>query len=166
MHGDVPLEPTAGGLLADLIVDRTLSCILDLSQFESDADKARFALAFADRFFFRKKAMPSAVHLFLEKLKSSVPQNPQKGEERMLHAFTRLQKLGTQLRHRLVVHLTATARGEQKGAQHGADALCVSHDGDARTKGYERLDSGQGARPGHRGRLAENTNWPLPRVES
>jgi uncharacterized protein len=94
LHGDLPLEPTAGALMANLIVDRGISVILDVSQFESDAQKARFAQEFADRFFFRKKAAPSAVHLFLEECQEFVPQNPQKGEERMLHAFTRLQKLG------------------------------------------------------------------------
>lgn len=94
LHGDVPLEPTAGALIANLVVDKTLSAVLDVSQFESDTDKARFARDFADRFFFRKKAAPSAVHVFLEEVQEFVPQNPQKGEERMLHAFVRLQKLG------------------------------------------------------------------------
>jgi len=68
--------------------------ILDVSQFESDADKARFAHAFADRFFFRKKAAPSAVHVFIEEAQEFVPQNPQREEARMLHAFTRMEKLG------------------------------------------------------------------------
>lgn len=94
LHGDVPLESTGGELLANLVVDKTLSCILDVSQFESDADKARFAKAFADRFFFRKKSQPSAVHLFIEECQEFVPQNPQRGEEQMLHAFIRMQKLG------------------------------------------------------------------------
>lgn len=94
LHGDIPLEPTAGALIADLVVDRGISVVLDVSQFEHDSEKARFAAAFADRFFFRKKAAPSAVHVFLEECQEFVPQNPQKGEERMLHAFTRLEKLG------------------------------------------------------------------------
>lgn len=94
LHGDVPLEASGGELMANLVVDKGLSCVLDVSQFESDADKARFASAFADRFFFRKKAAPSAVHLFLEECQEFVPQNPQRGEERMLHAFIRMQKLG------------------------------------------------------------------------
>jgi DNA helicase HerA-like ATPase len=34
------------------------------------------------------------VHLFLEECQEFVPQNPQRGEERMLHAFIRMQKLG------------------------------------------------------------------------
>lgn len=94
LHGDVPLEATGGALLANLVVDKTLSAIIDVSQFENDTDKARFARDFADRFFFRKKAAPSAVHLFLEECQEFVPQNPQKGEEHMLHAYIRMQKLG------------------------------------------------------------------------
>jgi hypothetical protein len=67
---------------------------LDVSQFESDADKARFARAFSDRFFFRKKAAPSAVHVFIEECQEFAPQNPQREEAAMLHAFTRLVKIG------------------------------------------------------------------------
>jgi hypothetical protein len=94
LHGDVPLEPTGGQLMADLIVDRGLSVVLDISQFEHDSDKARFGMDWAGRFYFRKKAAPSAVHVFIEECQELVPQNPQKGEERMLHAFQRMEKLG------------------------------------------------------------------------
>lgn len=94
LRGDIPLEATGGALVADLVIDRGVSIVLDVSQFESDADKARFATAFADRFFFRKKASPSAVHLFVEECQEFVPQNPQREEARMLHAFTRLVKIG------------------------------------------------------------------------
>lgn len=94
LHGDVPLESTGGELLANLAVDKNLSCIIDVSQFESDAEKARFANDFANKLFFRKKSSPSAMHLFLEECQEFVPQNPMKGEERMLHAYIRMQKLG------------------------------------------------------------------------
>src|SRR5436309_598759 len=47
LHGDIPLEAGAGALIANLVVDRGVSMVLDVSQFESDADKARFAQAFA-----------------------------------------------------------------------------------------------------------------------
>lgn len=94
LHGDVPLEPLAGQLMADLVVDEGISAILDVSQFESNADKAKFGEAFASRFFFRKKSRPSAVHLVVEEAQEFIPQNPAKGEERMLGAFERLIKLG------------------------------------------------------------------------
>lgn len=94
LHGDVPLEPAAGALMADLIVDRGISAICDLSQFEHDTDKARFGRDFAARFFFRKKSAPSAVHMFLEECQEFLPEKQQRGEEHMLHAFTRMWKLG------------------------------------------------------------------------
>lgn len=94
LHGDIPLEPTAGALIADLVVDRGISVVLDVSRFEADTDKARFAAAFAARFYHRKKASPSAVHVFLEECQEFIPQNPARGEEHMLAAFNRMMKLG------------------------------------------------------------------------
>ncbi len=70
LHGDVPLEPSAGALIADLIVDRGISAICDVSQFEHDTEKARFGRDFAARFFYRKKSAPSAVHVFMEECRS------------------------------------------------------------------------------------------------
>lgn len=98
LHGDVPLEPGGGELIANLIVDRGISAVLDVSQFLS-GDQARFAYDFATRFFFRKKSAPSAVHLFVEECQEFVPQNISGGsrggfETRMLNAFERLIKLG------------------------------------------------------------------------
>lgn len=94
LHGDIPLEATAGKLIADVIVDRGISAVVDVSQFESDIQKARFMTDFGNRFYFRKKAAPSAVHLFIEEAQEFVPQNPQRDEATMLHAWTRMQKLG------------------------------------------------------------------------
>lgn len=94
LHGDVPLEATAGALVADMIVDRDLSAVVDVSQFESDADKARFVSAFADRLYQRRKRAPAAMHVFLEEAQEFVPQNPQPGEQMMLHRLHRMQKLG------------------------------------------------------------------------
>lgn len=94
LHGDIPLESTAGKLIADVVIDRGISTVIDVSQFESDAAKARFARDFADRFYFRKKSAPSAVHLILEEAQEFIPQNPQADEAQMLHAFTRIAKLG------------------------------------------------------------------------
>lgn len=93
LYGDIPLESTGGTLVADVIVDRRTSMVLDVSQM-LDAERTRFATAFAERFFFRKKSSPSAVHLVLEECQDFVPENQQRGEERMLHEFQRLAKQG------------------------------------------------------------------------
>jgi uncharacterized protein len=94
LHGDIPLEVGGGALIADLIVDRRISAVVDVSQFESDADKARFARDFGDRFYFRQKASPSPVHLFLEEAQEFIPEEPLKEETRMVHTFVRIWKLG------------------------------------------------------------------------
>ena len=95
LNGDIPLEHTAGKLMADVVADRGISVVLDVSQFESDRQKNRFATDFGERFFFRKKAAPSAVHVFLEEAQEFVPQNLQgEGDEMVLHVFTRMWKLG------------------------------------------------------------------------
>src|SRR5262245_4349807 len=49
-HGDVPLEKTAGAMLADLVVGDRLSCVLDVSDF-SEGDKIRFLIDFAERLY-------------------------------------------------------------------------------------------------------------------
>jgi hypothetical protein len=93
LFGDIPLESTAGALVADLVVNHATSMVIDVSQM-LDAERTRFAQAFAARFYQRKKSEPGAVHLVLEECQEFVPQNQQHGEERMLHEFQRLAKLG------------------------------------------------------------------------
>lgn len=93
LQGDYPLEPTGGALVADLIVDRNISTVLDVSQF-TRGEQVRFCLAFAQQFFQRKKAAPSAVHLFLEECQEVLPQNAGPNEAEMLGAFERVWKLG------------------------------------------------------------------------
>lgn len=93
IHGDIDLPDTAGALVADLICDKRLSAVLDVSQF-LDAQRTRFVEAFGRQLFQRKKMAPSAMHLVLEEAQEIVPQNPQPGEQMMLHEYQRIAKLG------------------------------------------------------------------------
>lgn len=94
LHGDISLDSNSGSLIADLVADRNISVIIDVSQFEFDTQKAKFVNDFASRFFYRKKALPSPVHLFLEECDEFIPQEKQKGEEKMIHAIKRIAKQG------------------------------------------------------------------------
>jgi hypothetical protein len=94
LHGDIPLESTGGELIADVIVDRGISAVLDVSQFDYDAERARFMEHFARRLFNRKKAAPSAIHIFLEEAQEWLPMQPNKGEEKMLREILRWGKIG------------------------------------------------------------------------
>src|SRR5207253_5831651 len=70
-HGDVPLDRSGGNLIADLVAERRLSCVLDLSEFGSEGDKKTFLLDFARRLY-RKNEQP--LHLFLEEADDFIPQ--------------------------------------------------------------------------------------------
>lgn len=50
LNGDFPLESTGGKLMADLVVDRAISVVIDVSQF-TKGEQNRFALDFATHFY-------------------------------------------------------------------------------------------------------------------
>ena len=93
-HADVPLEETAGDVIADLVVDHPGYYVIDFSQIESDAAVQRFATAFAKRFYFRKEQKRFPIHLFIDEADVFIPQNPFKDEKHMLHAFDVIVRRG------------------------------------------------------------------------
>jgi hypothetical protein len=90
-HGDIPLERGAGELIADLVVEKRLTCVLDLSRFESEADKKAFLLAFARRLY-QKNENP--LHLFLEEADDYIPQSPMGDEKVLLRAWENIVRRG------------------------------------------------------------------------
>lgn len=94
LYGDIPINPQSGKLVAEVVVNKRVSVVIDVSQFEYDAERSRFVAAFFSRFFFLKKSHPSPVHVMLEEGQEFVPQNPGRGEEDMLHQVVRTWKIG------------------------------------------------------------------------
>lgn len=90
-HGDVPLEPTAGALLADLVLERGLTCVLDVSEF-TKADVRRFLLAFAERLY--RQAVDEPLHLFLEEAHEYLPQMVRGDDANLVSAWQRIVKQG------------------------------------------------------------------------
>jgi hypothetical protein len=90
-HGDIPLERGAGQLIADLIVDHRLSCVLDLSEFESEKMKKDFLLDFARRLYQRNE---EPLHLFLEEADDYIPQKPMRDELPLLRAWENIVRRG------------------------------------------------------------------------
>lgn len=90
LHGDVPLEPTAGRLVADLIAERRLTCVLDVSEM-SKADQRRFLTDWAERLY-RKNREP--LHIFAEEADEYIPQRVTAGDARMFGAWETLIKRG------------------------------------------------------------------------
>jgi rubrerythrin len=90
-HGDVPLERAGGELVADLVTGKRLTCILDLSRFESESDKKAFLLAFARRLYLKNE---DPLHLFLEEADDYIPQKPMRDEAQLLRAFENIVRRG------------------------------------------------------------------------
>lgn len=93
-HADVPLEETAGKVIADLVVDHPGYYIIDFSQIESDAAIHRFSTDFAKRFYFRKEQKRFAMQLIIDEADIFIPQNPFADEKRMLGAFDVIVRRG------------------------------------------------------------------------
>lgn len=92
-HGDVPLEPAAGELVADLVVDEGLSVVLDLKEL-SKTQTRTFVTAFAERLYRRKRPDGEPVHLLLDEADTFVPQRYGAGDARMFGAFDDLVRKG------------------------------------------------------------------------
>lgn len=76
--GDIPLERSGGVLVADIVVNERLSCVLDLRDFESEGAKRKFLLDFARRLYKRNE---TPLHLFLEEADDYIPQTIPRAEE-------------------------------------------------------------------------------------
>lgn len=89
-HADVPLEASAGKLVADVIVDQRVSVVLDLGDFSRN-DQARFMTDFAEELY-RKNREP--LHLVLDEADAFCPQNPLPESRRMLGAVEKIVRRG------------------------------------------------------------------------
>lgn len=93
-HGDVPLEDTAGKIIADLVVDHPGYYVIDFSKFEHDSEIQRFATEFGKRFYFRKEEKRFAVKLIIDEADIVAPQNPMPNERVMLHTYDNIVRRG------------------------------------------------------------------------
>jgi len=91
-HGDVPLEATGGGVVADLVVDEKLSAIVDVSLF-SKGERRRFVTDFLERLYQKNR---DPMHLFVEEADMFAPQSSGRGDEnaRMLGAMYDMVRRG------------------------------------------------------------------------
>lgn len=89
-HADVPLEATGGNLVADLVVDHRLTCVLDVSEM-TKADQRRFLIDFATRLYKRNR---EPLHVFCEEADEYVPQRVMGDETKLVRAFEILVKRG------------------------------------------------------------------------
>ena len=94
-HGDVPLEATAGQLIADFVVDNRASAVLSLRHLGMN-EQRRFSAEFARRLYDRKGRgdLRSPLMLVIDEADEFAPQRIPPGGEAMFGAFDRLVRRG------------------------------------------------------------------------
>lgn len=90
-HGDLPLEPTSGRMVADLVVDQNLTCVLDISLMDEEDELPKFVGAFLGQLYRRNR---DPRHLFIEEAEVILPQTVTKKLAWMFKAGNRIIKLG------------------------------------------------------------------------
>ncbi len=89
-HGDVPLEATGGKLVAEVIVEQRLTCVVDVSEF-SRAEQRKFLTDFAERLY---KINTEPLLVFCEEADEYIPQRVMADMARLVGAFEMLVKRG------------------------------------------------------------------------
>lgn len=89
-HGDVPLEETAGHLLADVLVDERVPAVLDLSALSKSASR-RFMADFLERLYHRNR---DPLHVVIDEADAFAPQRADPGQQRLLGAMEDLVRRG------------------------------------------------------------------------
>jgi hypothetical protein len=92
-HGDIPLTPTSGKLVAETLAGSNTSAVIDLSDF-TIGDQRRFVTDFAEAFFHAKKRNRSPVMVVLEEAHEFIPQQVGTDQARMFGALKRANKIG------------------------------------------------------------------------
>jgi hypothetical protein len=93
-YGDIPITPQGGKLMAQTIVGRGISCVIDLMNFRPTARKT-FVTEFAEELYELKKSDSRPMHLFLEEARKFIPQTQRgKQDTKMIEAFEDIVRLG------------------------------------------------------------------------
>jgi len=93
-HGDIPITPGSGKMMAEVIVNRHISCVVDLKLFRANQRK-EFVTDFAEELYHLKSTQRSPMHIFLEEARKFIPQKPMgKMDTRMIGAFEDIVRLG------------------------------------------------------------------------
>jgi hypothetical protein len=89
-RGDLPLEAAGGPLLADFLVEKKASAVIDVSEF-SKTDQRRFVAEFLERLY-RKNRTP--LHLVLDEADEFAPQRLNPGVQRCFGAVDTVVRRG------------------------------------------------------------------------
>ena len=89
-HADVPLEETSGTLVADVVVTRRISAVLDLSGLSKSGTR-RFCTDLLERLYHKNR---EPLHVVIDEADLLAPQRVLAGGERLLGAMSDLVRRG------------------------------------------------------------------------
>lgn len=92
-HGDLPITPDSGAIVARAVMKRGIAAVLDVSRFRKGQRK-KFVADFAEELFHLAKAIRSPLMVIFEEAQVFAPQRAGRGEERMLGAVEDIVRLG------------------------------------------------------------------------
>lgn len=92
-HADIPLEDTAGAVVADFAIESSRPMVLDLSGMSKSAAR-RFMVDFSERLYHDKAKRKDALHVVLDEADLWAPQRTERGGERLLGAINDLVRRG------------------------------------------------------------------------
>jgi hypothetical protein len=87
IHGDIPIEPTGGAVVADLVVENDVSVIIDISRRPDGsmwaiAERVRFVTDYCKRLYQRQGEKRRPLLQLIDEAARFVPQMVRKGESR------------------------------------------------------------------------------------
>lgn len=89
-HADLPLQSTAGTIIADLIIQERIQAVLDLSLFRK-GEQTRFMTDFCERLYQKNR---DPLHFMIDEADAFAPQRTMPGEQRMLGAVEDIIRRG------------------------------------------------------------------------
>lgn len=158
-HHDIDVEASMGEHIGRLVIERSVSCVLDVSSF-SQREMKTFVTGFAEAFYAAAKSKKAPRMLVLEEAQEVAPQNIGHGDERMFGAIRRIVRLGRNyglgailisqrpqsISKEVLNQVEALFIGQLSGSHErkAIEAWCDAHDGDKSwLKELPRLQPGE-----------------------
>lgn len=93
-HADIPLEPAAGAVIADLVVEHPGWYVVDMSAMNSNAEQDWFAMEFGERLYRVKNKHRFPMMLYVDEADAFIPQQPMPDQRRLLGAYDTIVRRG------------------------------------------------------------------------
>jgi hypothetical protein len=92
VHGDIPIEPTAGAVVADLVVDESVNVVIDISRradgtMWSIGERIRFVTDYAKRLYQRHGERRRPLMQVIDEAARFIPQMLRKGDDQVAHCM-------------------------------------------------------------------------------